>query len=124
MSIRSWLALGLLTCILTNGCARLGHKFSIGVIDGETNEPIRGATVEAGYFDRMVYVEWLDFFPPKDSKGTTGADGIARVSVSRTSALWDRLAAADSNPTWSISAPGYLGYSRMPKPFDFLPKDF
>ena len=96
-----------LICATLQGCARFGRTVAVGVFDGDTGEAVAGAKVDVTY-GRMVYLKCLDFFPPRDNSDLTDKDGIARVNISGQSALWDALAAAGTDTTVSISAPGYL----------------
>ena len=100
----------ILIATIVQGCARFGRNISVGVFDGDTGEPVIGAEVVVNY-GRMVYLKCLDFFPPRDNSAKTGGDGIARVNISGESKFWDALAAAGTDTTVSISAPGYLPHS-------------
>src|SRR2546425_13327432 len=103
--MRFKLILGMLLLLLHLGCARFGRTVPIAVFDGDTGEPVSGATVSVSY-DDMVY--GLDLFPPHDDEQTTGADGVAKVKVCRTDTILDAMAFASRGATIGVTAPRYL----------------
>src|SRR6266699_794042 len=104
-------------CSMLQGCARFGRTVPIGVFDGDTGQPIAGATVSVGY-GSMVY--GIDLFPPHDDEETTGADGVAKVKVCRVNTILDAMAWAARGATIAVSAPGYLSYGDTPR--DYVPR--
>jgi len=106
-------------CAILQGCARFGRTVPIAVFDGDTGEPVSGATVSVSY-DNMVY--GLDLFPPHDDEKTTGADGVAKVKVCRTDTILDAMAFASRGATIGVTAPGYLTYGGYPR--DYVPPTF
>jgi hypothetical protein len=80
------------------GCNRV----SVAVFDGDTNQPISEAKVEAHYMHKESWLDYtvVDWFRAKDEEATTGANGIARMRVRKPVSLW------------TFTAPGYLEYNQ------------
>src|SRR5437763_2968417 len=81
------------------GC---GPTVTVAVLDGDTNQPISGAKVEAHYMHKESWLDYtiVDWFRAQDEEVTTGANGIARIRVRKPVSLW------------KFTAPGYLEYDQ------------
>jgi hypothetical protein len=78
------------------------NRVSVAVFDGDTNQPISEAKVEAHYMHKESWLDYtiVDWFRAQDEEATTGANGIARIRVRKPVSLW------------TITAPGYLEYDQ------------
>jgi hypothetical protein len=103
----------ILICSLAlQGCCRLGHKISVAVVDGETNQPIPASTIDVIYGEGpWDYAPWLFWFRPCEASAQAGSDGVARIKLT------------GAGPRWVVSAPTYLKYftdAREEIPDDFV----
>src|SRR5436190_521943 len=92
----------LLACALLQGCIHFSSTVPVAVLDGDTEQPVPGATVAVGYDGEAFWYSTT----PRDVEVKTGVDGLAKVKVT---------GAEEGGAVMSVTAPGYIDYSAYPE---------